>query len=98
MNKKLPNIVLRGRKGELVIFDCDGNVTCVPSGQLAAKVESLMMLRQKAGVAISKALEKAGFQVCAQQESLVIEATEPSAKAAKKAAKSKKKAKSKSKK
>ena len=70
---KPQNLVVMGQDGKIAIIDCKGHIQCVENDKLGAKLVDLMEQRQKAGIAISKALEKAGYNVCASQESFMLE-------------------------
>jgi hypothetical protein len=84
---KGPNVIVKGKRGSFVIIDCDGNIECVDKEKLGGRIATLMMKRQAAGIAISKALGAAGFNVCTQQESFVLDSCPPDSTSAKKAAK-----------
>lgn len=71
------NLVVLGNDGKIVVVGCGGDVKCDDDEKLKTKVAGLIGKRQKAGIDISRALEKAGFDVCATQESFVLDAVPP---------------------
>lgn len=84
------NLIVIGLDGKIVIVGCNGQVKCDGDDKLKSKVAGLIGKRQKAGIDISKALEKAGYDVCATQESFVLEMVPPKKPSGKKSARRKK--------
>jgi len=73
---KQGNVVIIGKDGKIAIVDCNGHIAVIEKKKLGSKLSGLMEQRQAAGIALSKALAKAGFNVCASQESFVMDVTE----------------------
>lgn len=73
---KQGNVVIVGKDGKIVIVDCKGRIALVGRGKVGSRVAKLVAARQAAGIALSAALADAGFQVCASQQSFVMDLSE----------------------